>query len=158
PTCKPRTILELHIRHAERFERHLPYPAQVARIAAGLAAPPFAGQSALIIDRTGVGRAVYDMFTAAGLEPIGVTITGGVDALKASARDWRVPKRDLVAAIQAPLGEGQLKIAAGLEHRALLEAELANFRIQVSVAGHDRYGAGEGAAWREGAHDDLVLA
>src|SRR5262249_45317282 len=113
-TRKPKTILELHLRHAERFERNLPYPAQVQRVAQGLALPPYQGHSKLIVDRTGVGRAVFDMFGVGGLKPVGVTITAGVDAIKASWHDWRVPKRDLVAAIQVPLGEGRLKIAAAL--------------------------------------------
>ncbi len=37
-----------------------------------------------------------------------------------------------------------------------LADELHNFKVTISALGHDSYGAGDG--WREGAHDDLVLA
>lgn len=50
----------------------------------------------------------------------------------------------------------RLKIAAGLELASVLTAELENFRSKTSLAGHNSYGAGED--WREGHHDDLVLA
>jgi hypothetical protein len=35
----------------------------------------------------------------------------------------------------------------------VLMRELQDFRVKISDQGHDSYGA-----WREGAHDDLVLA
>lgn len=35
----------------------------------------------------------------------------------------------------------------------ILTAELQNFRAQITTSGHDSY-----EAWREGAHDDTVLA
>lgn len=31
----------------------------------------------LVVDQTGVGRPVFDLVTKAGLEAVGVTITGG---------------------------------------------------------------------------------
>ena len=40
----------------------------------------------------------------------------------------------------------------------VLKAELENFRVKISLAGHDTYAAGAGDEWRQGAHDDLVLA
>ena len=42
---------------------------------------------------------------------------------------------------------------ADLPETPTLTAELAGFQMKVTAAGHDQYGA-----WREGAHDDLVLA
>ena len=48
----------------------------------------------------------------------------------------------------------QLKIAEGLKLRETLERELQNFKVKINIAtGHDSY-----EAWREGDHDDLVLA
>src|SRR4051794_36787501 len=41
-------------------------------------------------------------------------------------------------------------------HTKTLQEELINFRVKVSLAGRDSYGAS--AEWREGNHDDLVLA
>jgi hypothetical protein len=83
-----------------------------------------------------------------------VTITGGDTQTQADAASWRVPKRDLVGALQVLLQQGRLKIASQLEHAETLRRELMNFRVKVNVTtGHDSY-----EAWREGDHDDLVLA
>lgn len=48
----------------------------------------------------------------------------------------------------------RLKVAASLPEAATLTHELQNFQVKISLdTAHDSYGA-----WREGAHDDLVLA
>jgi hypothetical protein len=66
----------------------------------------------------------------------------------------RVPKRDLVAAVQTLLQNGRLRIAAGLPLADVLRKELLNFRVKVDPrTAHDSY-----SHWREGDHDDLVLA
>jgi hypothetical protein len=65
-----------------------------------------------------------------------------------------VPKRDLVAAVQVLLQNGRLKIAEGLELAPTLRKELLGFRVKVDPkTAHDSY-----EHWREGDHDDLVLA
>jgi hypothetical protein len=49
---------------------------------------------------------------------------------------------------------GQLKIAEALQLAPVLRRELLNFKVKITIAtGHDSY-----EAWREGDHDDLVLA
>jgi len=65
----------------------------------------------------------------------------------------RVPKRDLVGAVQVVLQTGRLKIAPGLREARTLARELQNFRMKITDKAHDTYGA-----WRDGEHDDLVLA
>jgi hypothetical protein len=71
----------LHLRHLERM-RHVSYQVIVDRVKALLTRPPLSGAYvALLIDRTGVGRAVGDMMVAAGLDPFGITIHGG-DAIQ----------------------------------------------------------------------------
>jgi hypothetical protein len=47
----------------------------------------------------------------------------------------------------------RLKVAPALEHARTLGDELLKFEVKISDAGRDTYGT-----WREGAHDDLVLA
>src|SRR5215211_1774227 len=56
------------------------------------------------------------------------------------------------------LRTGRLKIAAGLRDTQVLVAEPLNFRVKISLAGHDNYVADTGEEWRVGSHDDLVLA
>ncbi len=137
------------------------YPAVVAHTTALIAAlkaqEPRAGIE-LVVDFTGVGRAVADLLVEAvrGADVALVTITGGDAVTRGEGGEWRVPKRDLAAVVQVLLQSGRLRIAEGLAHARTLTEELVNFRVKVSLAGHDSYGAG--ADWREGTHDDLVLA
>jgi hypothetical protein len=49
---------------------------------------------------------------------------------------------------------GRLKVAGALRDQPVLVRELLNFQVRIDpLTAHDSYGA-----WREGAHDDLVLA
>ncbi|MEJ7810414.1 MAG: hypothetical protein WKG32_08375 [Gemmatimonadaceae bacterium] len=107
----------------------------------------------LVVDFTGVGRPVVDMLRADKLEPVAVTITGG-DQVTRDGLAWRVPKRDLVGALQVLLQSKRLRIARELPSAAVLVDELLRFRVKINPdTAHDSYGS-----WREGEHDDLVLA
>jgi phage FluMu gp28-like protein len=144
---------ELHIRHLERF-RDVLYPDVAERVSRLMDVPPLRDNAALAIDATGVGAAVVDMLRRAGLTFVAVTITGGDTESQSGYDSYRVPKRDLVGNLQVLLQSGRLKIARSLEHAETLRAELLNFRVKINVAtAHDSY-----EAWREGDHDDLVLA
>jgi hypothetical protein len=153
-TVKKGNEYQLHIRHLERF-RDVRYPEVSERVKRLLGAPPLQKNSKLVVDATGVGAAVVDMLRgSAGLTFDAVTITGGDTQSKAGYGSYRVPKRDLVGGLQVLLQSGRLKIASSLEHAGTLRAELLNFRVKINLAsGHDSY-----EAWREGDHDDLVLA
>ena len=153
-TVKKGNEYQLHIRHLERF-RDVRYPEVSERVKRLLGAPPLQKNSKLVVDATGVGAAVVDMLRgSAGLTFDAVTITGGDTQSKAGYGNYRVPKRDLVGGLQVLLQSGRLKIASSLEHAGTLRAELLNFRVKINLAsGHDSY-----EAWREGDHDDLVLA
>ncbi len=142
----------LNLRHLDRW-RGIAYPQQVRRIAALMNTPPFRGRAVLVVDKTGVGRPVLDELREAGLDPIGVTLTGG-DAVSRDGGDYRVPKRDTVAALQMLMMQGRLRIPRHMPHADDLVAELENFRLTINIAtGHDSY-----EAWRTHEHDDLVLA
>ena len=141
-----------HVGHLERFALHTPYTTIVERVKTLLHTPPLDKKTPLVVDATGVGRAITDMFAATGVRPRAITITGGVDVVKASQYDWRIPKRDLVGTLRMLFDLDQLKVAAELAHAPTLINELVNFKRTVSLAGHDSY-----EAWRESVHDDLVL-
>jgi len=65
-----------------------------------------------------------------------------------------VPKRDLVSALEVSLQTGVLKAAEGLELWPALRQEMQHFRRKIDLrTAHDSY-----EHWREGDHDDLVLA
>jgi hypothetical protein len=151
----------LYLRHLERHELGTPYPEVISRVIRLLTRHPIRAhleRSRLIVDATGVGRPVVDSFRAQGVRPVGITIHGG-DTVTAEAPgpeilNLRVPKRDLVAAVQTTLQTKRLQIAAQLPLAATLRKELLNFRIKINPkTAHDSY-----SHWREGDHDDLVLA
>jgi phage FluMu gp28-like protein len=144
---------ELHVRHLERF-RDVLYPEVVERVSRLMEALQLKGEAALAVDATGVGAAVVDMLRRVGLTFDAVTITGGDTETQSGHDSYRVPKRDLVGNLQVLLQSGRLKVARSLEHAETLKAELLNFRVKINVAtAHESY-----EAWREGDHDDLVLA
>jgi hypothetical protein len=128
------------------------YPEIVARVADLMTEAPIADNSHLIVDATGVGRPVMDMLRGADLNPIAVTIHGGGKIT--GRRGWlRVPKRDLISVLLVAFQSGLIRISSELEHATTLAHELLGMRRRVTAAGTDQYGA-----WREGEHDDLVLA
>lgn len=141
----------LHVRHLERFELGTLYPTIVDKVCEMLRQPLLRG-APLIIDATGVGRPVCDMFNAAGLKPVRVLVTAG-DSINQEGGYWRVPKRDLVGAVQAPLQVKTLKFADSLPLGPTLVQEMINFKVKITTAANDTYGA-----WREGQHDDLIFA
>jgi hypothetical protein len=140
-----------HVRHLERYALGTLYPTIVAKVSELLQTPQLRG-ARLVVDGTGVGRPVVDMFRAAGLKPVAVLITGG-DAVNHEGGYWRVPKRDLVGAVQVPLQDMRLKFAANLALGPTLVQEMLNFKVRITESAHDTYGA-----WREGQHDDLILS
>ncbi|HEY7157283.1 MAG TPA: hypothetical protein VH575_25240 [Gemmataceae bacterium] len=137
-----------------RWQLGTAYPAIVADVdalARSLDKP------ALVADATGVGRAVVDLFREASLpvsELVAVTITGGHEVNRVTWEDARVPKRDLVGAVQSALQGRRLKIAKQLPEAATLTRELSTFRVKINVASATE----SFEAWRERDHDDLVLA
>jgi hypothetical protein len=116
-----------------------------------LARPPLE-KAKLIIDETGVGRAVGDIFDEAGLNPSRVSITAGDTEAPAGRNRFHVAKSALISRIDALLHTGALRFAAALSEAPAMAEELRDFRRRVSDAGRATYAA------RVGKHDDLVLA
>jgi hypothetical protein len=135
--------------HLERVPLGTPYPGIVAHVGRLLGKLP-AGTE-LVIDITGVGKPVFEMFTYAGISPVGVFITAGMTETRDGAI-CGVPKLTLVSRLQALLHEGRLKILRELAEADTLVRELQDFRVEFSAAGHLTFNA------RSGKHDDLVLA
>jgi len=156
--------LEYHMRHLERPALGTSYVEVVERVVELLKS---LGDEELVlaVDTTGVGRPVADMLKErlerwleeernTCLHTAWITITGGDSVTKAEGGGIRVPKRDLASAPLVLMQNGQLKIAEALQLAPVLRRELLNFKVKINIAtGHDSY-----EAWREGDHDDLVLA
>lgn len=161
------TIDRYMLRYLERPELNTPYPDIVQRVKALLQRPQLAGAEALVIDATGVGRAVLDMFIQARLPiPIvPISITGGNTVSHDPMTDiWNVPKRDLVGVLNVMMQNHELHMPSEEKAKKLmplaiiLKAECLNFKAKINLKGHDSYEAGNLTDWREGAHDDLVLS
>jgi hypothetical protein len=140
--------------HAERVPLNTSYTDVVDIVRQVLDRPPLRDRCHLVIDESGVGRAVGDMFDQAGLRPIRVTITAGIDAeqQKDRPRCWSVGKSFLTSGVDARLHSGELRFAAELGEAHALAEELKDFRRLVTASGRVTYQA------RTGKHDDLVLA
>jgi len=118
--------------HLERVPLGTPYPGIVAHVGRLLGKLP---NAELVIDYTGVGRPVFDLFTYAGISPVGVLITGGAVETHDGAI-YGVPKLTLVSRLQALLHEGRLKIHKELSEAETLVGELQDFRVEFTAAGH----------------------
>ena len=89
--------------HLERGPLGTPYPGIVAHVGRLLGKLP---DPELVIDYTGVGRPVFDLFTYAGISPVGVLITGGAVETH-DGPIYGVPKLTLVRARPLALQEGR---------------------------------------------------
>jgi hypothetical protein len=155
------------IRHLERF-RGVTYDEIARRVARLVETPELQaeGRPYLALDATGVGRPVLDLLRAARIKasllPIlihgGQTVTWPNPETAYERPEIGVPKRDLCSAVQVLLQTNRLKVGSGVPLAETLAAELRNFRVRISLSGSQTFGAGPSAEWREGAHDDLILA
>src|SRR5262249_28222271 len=119
---------------------------------ARLNSPPW-----LIADETGVGVGVVQILRKAELpvqRVVGISITAGHQTNHRPEDGWNVPKKELVAAAQSALQGKRLLIAPALKDAQTLRRELSTFRVKINIASATE----SFEAWREGEHDDLVLA
>jgi hypothetical protein len=152
---KPRTKIGYYaVRHLERFPLGTPYTEVCARLAE-LFRDPLLSRSTLAVDQTGVGRPVIDLLRGSPLKAklCPITITGGHKATPDDRGGWLVPKKELVSTLQVLLQARRLKVADALPEAATLVQELMTFQVKITPSANEIFGV-----WREGQHDDLVLA
>jgi hypothetical protein len=105
-----------------------------------------------------VGRAVVQLLRDGLLNQVTgtlypITLCAGHEETISQNGTHCVPKQELVGALQSLLQTQRLRIPRELSETALLVKELGNFKAKVTLAQ-----AQEVDSWREGQHDDLVLA
>jgi len=137
------------IGYLARLPLKTPYPAVVEAIRRIIINLPRGAD--LIVDFTGVGRGIFDMLVDHGLNPIGVTMTGGFEVHR-TGTIVTVPKSTLVSKLVAKVHAGELTVHRDLADWPALKRELLNFRSGVTPAGMETWNA------RSGEHDDLVIA
>lgn len=135
--------------HLERRPLGEPYTEQVAHVKRLLDRDPLK-RAKLVIDETGVGRPVGDIFNAQGLFPTRVAIGSGLEVTRRDGNSFTVPKGHLISGLEAKMHTGEFKIAP--EISAALIVELKDFQRKVSETGRATYDA------RSGTYDDLILS
>jgi hypothetical protein len=140
-----------------RYPLGTTYTSIIAHLAEQLKRPELGPRPKLVLDGTGVGVAVVEMFRSAlkdlpRVEVYNITITSGRAVTPITRFDIHCAKLQLCGAIRAALESGRLKVPPGLEHADTLKKELQDFKIKITDAANETFSA------REGAHDDLVLA
>jgi hypothetical protein len=140
--------------HLARWPLGTKYEVVAEDVAKLYAAPPLR-ESTLALDMTGVGRPVCEMVRreikqTAHVRPITIT-AGTIPGWSGGAQT--VPKRLLVSHLQVLLQSRRLKVAPSLPEAATLVKELETFKVKITASANETF-----EAWREGDHDDLVLA
>jgi hypothetical protein len=143
------------LRHLRRFPLGTAYTAIVPTVAKLVETTVMLGETALVVDQTAVGCAVVEMLRRAPIECriVPVAITSGHTVTVTEERLHLVPKKELVTCLQLLLQGRRLKVPETLPDASMLVKELGNFRIKAPTTVNDTV-----EAWREGQHDDLVLA
>jgi len=149
----------LELRHLERLPAQTSYPDTVERVATLLSSSEIdenegCGDVGVVLDTTGSGRAILELFKRAAIRPIVVTITGaGVREEQVEFDDWRLPKVELVGTLRVAYESERLRMAKSLELVPDLLNELREFKMRPP-----RIDPNDPESWRENEFDDLIFA
>jgi hypothetical protein len=119
--------------------------------------PVFANGLQLVIDGTGVGRPVVDLFRrepalAGTIRPVLITAGHSV-SFDRDTGYIHVAKKELVGSLKALMQSARLRVARSLPDADALLKELLNFKVKITAAGNETF-----ESWRERDHDELVLS
>ena len=149
----------LRLKHLERMPLDASYPDIAARVSTLLETPEIkdgerCGGAQVVIDVTGSGRAILELFERVEIEPVVVTITSaGVREDQVGFNDWRVPKVELIGALRVVYETRRLKMAKDIDLVQTLVSELREFKMRPP-----RIDPSAPETWRDGQFDDLVFA
>lgn len=105
----------------------------------------------LILDTTGVGVAINDMFRAKNVFPIAASITAG-NGLTTVPGIYHLGKARLIGMFLAALDSGRVQINPNLPIYPQLEREMINYRAEITESGNAKFNSPEGE------HDDMLFA
>jgi hypothetical protein len=153
PSPAPKRVYSL--RHLHRYPLQTPYTVIAAEVAKLTHSEKLTGQVSLVVDCTGVGRPVTELVQQqkirGGLYP--VTITAGHQVTRDQDGGFRAPKKDLCGSLLMLWQAERLLIAQKIPFADVLVKEVSNFETKITLAGSEIFGT-----WREGQHDDIILA
>ena len=149
-----RPVIRHQIVNVYRYPRGTAYPEIYRSVQSVMRQlPARERKSDLLVDKTGVGAPVVDAMREMNMQPIAVSITGGRVANMNDSANFTVPKFMLASVLDICLAEERMEITEQAGGSAALRAELQGFHAKIKPSGHESL-----EAWREGVHDDLVLA
>ncbi len=148
----------LRLRHLDRVPLEASYPDIVTRISTLLEASEIkdgeaCGKPDMVLDVTGSGRAILEIFERIEIKPIVVNIVGAGVKEEETSDGWRVPKVELVGELRVAYELERLKMAKDLDLVKTLLKEMREFKMRPP-----RIDSKDPEAWREGQFDDLVFA
>src|SRR3990167_9338987 len=152
--CKRTRGRTYAVRWLKRWPNGTPYPQIKRDVKAILERPPLHQGSQLVVDYTGVGRAVVDEFREADLPApvVPITITAGMAETR-QHDGWHVAKKHIAGTLQVLLQTERLKVS-DLKERKILLHEMRALRVKVNKeTGNESF-----ESWRERDHDDMVLS
>ncbi len=142
-----------NVLYLERLKIGMSYVDQVNYVAALLAKEPlFSAKAMFAIDKSSIGRPVFDMFRAKGLKPIGFTITGGRNDSRDGTGGYHIAKINLIGRLQTLFHKKRLNVSPALKEGPTFVKELQSFAASVSENGALSFSA------RSGQHDDILLS
>ncbi len=149
----------LELRHLERLPAQTSYPDTVERVATLLSSPEIdegegCGEASVVLDVTGSGRAILELFKRSNIRVVTVSIVGaGVREEQVEFDDWRLPKVELVGTLRVAYETERLRMAKSLELVPDLLNELREFKMRPP-----RIDPNDPESWRENEFDDLIFA
>jgi hypothetical protein len=143
--------------HLFRWDLGTAYTTIVQDVQGVLASGRLPRPVTLLVDGTGVGIAILDLFDI-GLttpSPIGVVVTTGSTTTQPRPNEWHTPKSSLSLHLIAASEARPVRLVLG--HRLpfidAVKAEMQTFGAETTPTGHVRYEAS-----RQQDHDDLLFA
>ncbi len=141
-----------HVRSISRFALGTSYVDVMAQTKDKLDRIPLRNKTLLVLDYTGVGRSFLDFAQKSGLNPIGISITAGQEAVK-DGYHWKTPKSALKSTHRILLEMSRLKISPKLPLADKLIQETLDDTQRITQAGNLTY-----SELRTGSNDDLLLS
>ncbi len=131
----------------------LPYDQIVDWVARTIKNPAFNVREPpdFILDATGVGVAVKDMFRTKGIRPKAVTITNG-EAFTRVGPEYHVGKARLIGKFLGAFDSGKVQVNPNMPIWPAVEREMLAFRAEMSTQGRVKLEA------EQGENDDMLFA
>jgi hypothetical protein len=112
--------------------------------------------SPLVIDATGVGAPVVDMFRRRKIYPVAVWLTSGSNVnYDEDMKRYLVPKSEVICRLQVGVQNGKILVADELQFAEAFKRELQSMRYKITDSKNITF---EHRSKDDGAHADLVLA